>query len=248
MSAARPKFGPSLKKHLKHILPLQKHARSLGQLLITSNKPTTPDGHDIMNKEEAALKDARDKKRKHQPTNEAEPKPGKKGAPKAKKPKKEYVPWVGDWKCAICGYWNIPFSATCNGNCRDPDDETEGPCYGKRRRDTEFEQADEEAPREIRRGLCNTCGRDKNSCCEYEVQPGQESGTDYLITPTTVTTISAIKAQYRDRKQSDRKSFVHNTLQENMGNPIAAPLTIRQMLKDYDRLDYFVTEEKYNKF
>ncbi|CBX98217.1 predicted protein [Plenodomus lingam JN3] len=34
---------------------------------------------------------------------------------KTKKPRGRYQPWVGEWKCSVCGYWNSPSCDTCLG-------------------------------------------------------------------------------------------------------------------------------------
>lgn len=73
-----------------------------------------------------------------------EPKAGEENAPPSKlhkKDEKEYIPWVGDWKCTLCGFWSTPYAIQCLGHYLGDGGRTR--CPAKQKTHTEAIQEDD---------------------------------------------------------------------------------------------------------
>ncbi|KAF1920271.1 hypothetical protein BDU57DRAFT_561239 [Ampelomyces quisqualis] len=114
------------------------------------------------------------------------------GAHEKSREYKTFVPMVSDWKCGVCGYYNLPFDNMCLGEDKANEDPIAREICTGYRRGAVFIQDDDGKHekhfepewigdwwcaycRKFKPGYvtdCNGCGNSKNTCCEYTVKKG----------------------------------------------------------------------------
>jgi hypothetical protein len=97
------------------------------------------------------------------------------------------IPKVNDWKCAACGWWNIPYHSRCMGKVESGED-----CLAEQKYNVAYRQEDDgqhlkhhesefigdwycffcNSWREARWQDCHGCGYSKHYTSCYEIRPG----------------------------------------------------------------------------
>lgn len=132
------KFSPE-ETERKDLL-LQNFPLSIGQ---ESLQEAPKDASSKDTAKSSSKKRKRNKKKKHRSVDEDASASERQDAPKEKKPKKIYVPWVGEWKCALCNFWNDTDWSTCLGTQKDPKDKSITQCDGQKSLHTAEVQQDD---------------------------------------------------------------------------------------------------------